>query len=99
MITAAKSEFFKELEDSLSTLDLSEVLTSAIENTGRGEADISELVEAVKLAHPDIPLLQDFRLSGDLFSDYLDKHYCIEGDYVAYYAYYPLPGGISKKSQ
>lgn len=99
MAIATKREFFKELEDSLSTLDLSDILTAAIENTGRGEADIDELLEVVKLAYPEISILQDSRLTGDLFGDYLDTYYNIGGDYIEYYAYWPLNGGISKKSQ
>lgn len=99
MVIFVKREFFKELENSLSALDLSGILTAAIENTRRGEASTDELLDAVKAAHPEIPLLQDTRLTADLFADYLDTYYNISGDYIEYYAYWSPEGGISKKSQ
>lgn len=95
MMTKSKV-LLKELEDALSSIDLSDTLTKVIESSRRGEADTSELLEGVRNAFPEVPFLGDPRITKDLFEIYLDKHYNIEGDYLEYYAYWVPSDGIYK---
>lgn len=91
------SALLKELEAALSSVDLSDALTKAVESTGRGDADSSELFEKIQHLYPEIPLLTDSRMNSAVFEVYLDKHYDIDGDYIEYYGYWVPANGIHKK--